>query len=170
MRDLDSVYADIRKIPNADDPERTPEVKLLARELNEGEPVLAMAFCDYADRFGCLFATDRRLIYIYKGLLWGSRVESFYYRKLSSISCKCDLLHDTIHLRYGGGKISFKEADMNQAPYLISQVNRCMASSENTVSSEPLLLTDQLERLAALHASGVLSDTEFQAAKDKLLQ
>ncbi len=60
-----------------------------------------------------------------------------------------------------------QQAAMQQKDYEVQQAQQQAQQAAAAPSSTNV--TDELKRLADLHASGVLSDEEFAAAKKKLL-
>ena len=70
------------------------EVKELPGILGETEPVLDAVSGTYENGNGLLVATDRRVIFVDKGLV-GSRVEDFPYDKITSLQYQTGLLLGT---------------------------------------------------------------------------
>jgi hypothetical protein len=131
------------------------------------------------------------------GATFGSRVTSFYYRDITGIEVNTGLINGVIEINtpsyQGTGQKDFwniKNEDRD--PYKvtnclpISKFNlkeykpyidrvRAMvreAKHERVASSPPQSgssLSSELEKLASLQASGVLTDEEFQRAKQRLL-
>ena len=62
-----------------------------------------------------------------------------------------------------------------EASRFVEKANKALAESQNSVNqpvvthSAPTGLSESLEKLAALHEKGLLSNDEFLAAKSKLL-
>lgn len=73
----------------------------------------------------------------------------------------------------GGGLLSspkkFDEAPIEKVVEVIEAEKSNSVESSDSDSESGTTLTDELERLADLHEKGALSDTEFQQAKDDLL-
>lgn len=66
------------------------EIKELPNILWEDEVVEGMITGTYNSKIGALFATNKRLIFVDKGLLFGLKVEDFPYDKITSINMKQD--------------------------------------------------------------------------------
>jgi hypothetical protein len=85
MQTLDQIMLQAKRI----DPNSTfwakREVKQLPKILWENEVVEDLAQGVYTKGQGLLVATNKRLIFIYKGILFGITVEDFSYDKISSI-------------------------------------------------------------------------------------
>ncbi len=63
-----------------------------------------------------------------------------------------------------------QQAAMQQKDYEVQQAQQqAQQAQQAAVAPSSTNVTDELKRLADLHASGVLSDEEFAAAKKKLL-
>jgi hypothetical protein len=62
-----------------------------------------------------------------------------------------------------------KEAEQQQDMYIQEQMEQEQYAPATEQAAPEVDLTSKLQQLADLHASGVLSDEEFAAAKQKLL-
>ncbi len=62
-----------------------------------------------------------------------------------------------------------QQAAMQQKDYEVQQAQQQAQQAQQAAAAPSANVTDELKRLADLHASGVLSDDEFAAAKKKLL-
>jgi len=120
---------------------------------------------------GLLVATNKRLIFIDKGLI-SLRVEDFPYDKITSIQYSAGLLMGEITIFASGNKAVIKQVPKDQvrdfAEWLRARITK--PSPRADASTPPAGdLVSQLERLAKLKESGILTDEEFQTQKAKLL-
>lgn len=177
----EEVIQQIKSLPNGDAFLRVTDTKDLARLLDEDESILAFIDGDYSENekeedkyheYGVLFATEKRLLYMHKGLLWGRHVASFPYEEITSLQYSSALISCCLHIHTGGRTVLLKETGPDVGDFA-ERVRHLMAAfrekqSPSSPESASSMLS-ALERLAALHASGALTDEEFTAAKRKLL-
>jgi hypothetical protein len=147
------------------------EIKELPSILQEDEKLEALIFGRLDNGNGVLVCTDRRLIFIDKGLLYGLKVKEFPIDKITSVSYKTGLM-------YGKFTITSKEdavielVDKNEirpfAEHVTNKLNSKKTESSVNTSSEDDVVS-KLERLAALKEKGILTDEEFLEQKTKIL-
>ena len=125
---------------------------------------------------GILVATNKRLVFIDKGLLWGLRVEDFPYDKISSIEYTTGLVFGELTIYTSGNRSKIEQVLKAQvrefAEYVRARITAVTAHKSApptpVVQGGPDVMA-QLERLGQLKAQGLVDDTEFRAAKAKLL-
>ena len=178
----DEVIRQIKSLPKGDVFLPVTDTKDLVRLLDENESILAFIDGDYSENekeddknyeYGVLFATEKRLLYMHKGLLWGRHVASFPYDEITSLQYSSALISGCLHIHIGGRTVFLKNAGTDVGDFA-EYVRHLMAdyrekqSPSSPGTSSPDFLSG-LERLAALHASRALTDEEFTVAKRKLL-
>jgi hypothetical protein len=155
------------------------ELKELPNILWPDEKVENIIQGSYNNGNGILVATNRRLVFVDKGFLYGLKVEDFPYEKISSIQYKTGLLLGEITIFTSGNKAVidnvYKEkarafgewvrAKISKAPDIIPQP----IPKENITASHSIDIIEQLERLAKLKEQGILTDEELQIQKKKIL-
>ena len=120
---------------------------------------------------GLLVATNKRLIFIDKGLL-SMRVEDFPYDKITSIQYSTGFVFGEITIYASGNKAVIKQVAKDQVRDFAEWVRaRISAPKAQAAATQPPAgdVVPQLERLARLRESGVLTEEEFQTQKAKLL-
>ena len=157
------------------------EVKELPKILWDDEQVLDLVQGFYNNGTGILVATQKRLLFVDKGLLGGLKVEDFPLDKISSLQYSTGILLGEITVFTSGNKAIIKNVDKRQARSFAEGVRariegRSHSATVNTlpVSSQatapvPASASDELAKLGALKIQGLLSEEEFTAAKKKLL-
>lgn len=152
------------------------EVKELPKILWDDEQVLDLVQGFYNTGTGILVATQKRLLFIDKGILGGLKVEDFPLDKISSIQYSTGLLLGEITIFTSGNKAVIKNVDKAQTRTFAEGArarieSRSAASKAQATSAQQgaSILADELGKLGALKAQGLLSDEEFSAAKKKLL-
>ncbi|MBN4064475.1 PH domain-containing protein [Dehalococcoides mccartyi] len=152
------------------------EIKELPSLLWEDELPEAMVGGRYNNGNGILVATNRRALFIDKGMM-SLKVEDFPYDKLSSIEFKTGMLMGEITLYTSGNKAQIKNIEKGRvrpfAEYLRARVSSILDHASiptSTTNSDAITVVEQLERLAKLKEQGILTDSEFADQKSKILE
>jgi len=149
------------------------EIKELPKILWEDELPEKAVQGIYASRNGLLVATNKRLIFIDKGI-FSLKVEDFPYDKITSIQYSTGLLWGEIDIFASGNKAEIKQVPKDLvrdfADYVRAKITKVPHSgTAQPQSTPPNDLINQLERLVKLKEQGVLTEEEFQLQKAKLL-
>lgn len=150
------------------------------REINELPKILAsteivdnLAQGTYNNGQGILVSTNRRLLFVDKGMLYGLKVEDFPLDKISSIQYETGLLLGGIKIHTTGNIAKIENVEKSSARSFAEFVRDKLSQPKETISTtivnEPNIL-DQLEKLAKLKENGILTDEEFNEQKKKLLE
>lgn len=150
------------------------------RELSELPKILALdeildniAQGTYNNGQGILVSTNRRLLFIDKGMLYGLKVEDFPLDKITSIQYETGLLLGGIKIHTSGNIAKIENIEKNTArnfaEFVRNKLSQPKETISNTIVSEPNVL-DQLEKLAKLKENGILTEEEFIEQKKKLLE
>jgi hypothetical protein len=123
---------------------------------------------------GILVSTDRRLVFVDKGLLYGLKVEDFPLDKITSIQYETGLLLGEVKIHTSGNIAVIDNVEKSAARKFAEFIrNKLSAPKPQTQPlqqfSEPSVL-DKLEKLGKLKESGILSEEEFSEQKKKLLE
>jgi len=121
---------------------------------------------------GRLILTDQRICFYRKGVI-GEKFESIDLQRISSLETKSLLGHKTLILYTTNNELIFKTFEKPDVfdPF-VEQVQSALDTGSPTngraqsSASEPIAM---LEKLAALHESGILSAEEFSAKKADIL-
>jgi hypothetical protein len=149
------------------------EIKELPNILWEDENVERLVQGSYDSGSGVLVATNKRLIFVDKGI-GKLRVEDFPYDKLSSIQYQTGWAGGTITIFASGNKAEIKNVPKdhckNFADYIRARISPVVESVQTAApSTGGPDLVDQLERLAKLKEQGILTDEEFAVQKARIL-
>jgi hypothetical protein len=133
----------------------------------------------YNNGIGILVATNKRLVFADKGLVFGLRVEDFPYDKISSIQYSTGLLLGKLTIFTSGNKAVIDNVDKKRVR-IFGDFVRNKISSKDTVetpskqsqqkadtSSDDIV--SKLERLAKLKEQRILTEEEFTQQKQKIL-
>lgn len=119
---------------------------------------------------GLLVGTDRRAIFIDKGLI-GLRVEEYPYDKISSIQFKTGMMLGEISIHTSGTAAEIKNVQKAEtrtfAEWLRTRISQKAAPSGTASTQDDPM--SQLAKVAELHKAGILTDEEFAAKKKQLL-
>ena len=153
------------------------EIKELPQILWDDERVVKVIQGLYGSRNGLLVATQRRMIFVDKGMMGSLKVEEFVYDKVSSLQYETGMIFGKMTIFASGNRAEIKQvqkesvrpfADAVQA--LLARKSEVPTASVPAVSAAPGTdVLSQLERLGNLRTQGILTEEEFQAQKQKLL-
>ncbi len=171
---LDEIKATIQqlKLDNVSSFFGRKEINELPNILSAQEQVDNIIQGIYNEGQGILVSTDRRLIFIDKGLLYGIRVEDFPLKNITSIQYETGLLFGKVKIHTSGNIATIDQVDKATARKFAEFVrDKLSRPAEQPVqqASQPDVLA-QLEKLAQLKEKGILSAEEFAEQKQKLLQ
>jgi PH (Pleckstrin Homology) domain-containing protein/putative oligomerization/nucleic acid binding protein len=145
------------------------EVKELPRILWPDELPLKVIRGSYGSGAGILVATDRRLIFIDKGLM-SLKVEDFGYDKITSVQYRTGMVLGEIDVLASGNRATFKNIEKARVrefgDWLRARISAPKASA--APASMPSA-SEEIARMADLHRQGILTDEEFAAKKKQLL-
>ncbi len=154
------------------------EIKELPSILWEDERVENIIQGTYNNGNGILVATNRRLVFVDKGLLFGLKVEDFPYDKISSIQYETGILFGKLTIFTSGNKAIIDNVLKAKVRVFGDSVRAKISAPKETstpinqpiISHNPLDVADQLEKLAKLKSQGILSEEEFMQQKKKILE
>jgi len=147
------------------------EVKELSKILWTDEQPMKIARGTYNGGNGILVATDRRLIFIDKGLI-GLKTEDFAYDKISSIQMKTGMVFGEIEIDAAGNRSKIQNMDKKIARELADWIRNHIGAAARSVAPPTAAAADPIEqiaRLAKLKDAGAITEEEFSAKKKQLL-
>jgi len=148
------------------------ELKVLHKVLWDDETILKIIQGLYNNGFGILVATNRRLVFVDKRILWGVRVEDFPYDKITSIQYETGILFGTVTIFASGNKAVITLVHKTQASAFADSVRAYIAEAGRPAAKAASPLSgpiEQLERLARLRELGHITEQEYVAQKKRLL-
>nr|WP_290693735.1 PH domain-containing protein [Halomonas sp. UBA3074] len=150
------------------------ELNHLPDAMNEGEQLICFT-SGYLDFNPWLIAlTDRRVLMLCKGMVYGLKHIEFNLADVYSISYKTGIMNGTLYLQVGTDDHAITNLPKKAAPLFAQHARKALHAltlPAPSVSKAPSDNDDisKLERLAALHYRGVINDTEFAEQKAKIL-
>jgi hypothetical protein len=177
---LKEIKAQIGSLDGASELFGRKEIAELPNILWEDERVEKLVQGFYSGGNGILVATNKRLVFVDKGFLYGLKVEDFPYDKISSIQYETGLLLGKITIFASGNRAVIDNVDKQQARDFSDYVRASITKDRERGSTSTLApaaavtpdrndMISQLERLAGLKERGILTDEEFAAEKQRLL-
>jgi len=180
MPSLEEVKIQLSNVSGIENLFGRKEIKELPSILWEDEIVEGMITGTYNNGIGALFATNKRLIFVDKGLIFGLKVEDFPLDKVTSIQYETGLLLGKITIFASGNKAEIKDTD-KALTRIFSETVRAKIerltthkTTNNQMQNNPVVTMEekisQLERLQKLKEAGILTDVEFSQQKAQILQ
>lgn len=150
------------------------EIAELPAIIPEGEEIFGLIQGVYNGGQGILVATDRRLLFVDKGLLYGLKVEDFGLDKVTSVQIETGLILADIKIMASGNIAKIANVDKTEGRKFCEKVRAKLSEPKQTLAPVTVIqqqvdVADQLGKLAALKDQGVLTQEEFNAQKKKLL-
>lgn len=157
------------------------EIKELPHILWEDENVEDILPGTYNNGNGILVATNSRLIFIDKGLVFGLKVEDFPLDKITSIQYSTGLMFGKLTIFASGNKavidncekVRVRKFGDNIRNKITAKSNPEPAPSNSSTNNDSQGQDDvvsKLERLAKLKEQGILTEQEFLDQKKKILE
>ncbi len=174
MPTLKEIQEKIKTLDSGSKIVKKREVKELPGILSEEETIERIIEGNYEEEIstGILVATNKRLIFIVKGLL-RLRVEDFPYDKISSIQYEKGIMMGKITIFASGNKASIRNVSKNQVKDFGDFVREYISQKSKSEQEHQKMGEDivtKLENLAALKDKGILTEEEFQVQKKKMLE
>jgi len=153
------------------------EIKRLPEHLWENERVDLLTAGTYGSGTGVLVLTDRRLLFLKDGVM-SKTSEDFPLEKISSIQWSTGMLLGKMTVFASGNKAEILNVQKQDGKMITDAVRARITRGTPAPSEEPAPFAplasgpdvyEQLKRLGELHQAGVLTDEEFAAKKQPLL-
>jgi hypothetical protein len=148
------------------------EIKHLPEVLDKGEIIKAITSGMYDGTTWLIVVTEKRILFLDKGMIYGLKQVEIPIRQVSAISHKTGLIQGTIEISSSAGHQIIKNVLKTDAVKIARIISDLVESKTNGGISSSSTQTDvvsQLERLAALRSQGVLSEEEFRSQKARLM-
>lgn len=173
MPSLREIEMQIKNLDGASKLFGRKEIKELPNILWEDERVEKIVQGFYNNGTGILVATNKRLIFVDKGLLFGIKVEDFPYEKISSIQYSTGMLLGDVTIFTSGNKAKIENIDKKQArdfgDYVRARITGTKGHASFQNNDVQADVVSQLERLAKLKEQGILTENEFTEQKRRIL-
>lgn len=148
------------------------EMKYLPEIIDAGEQIKAMTSGVHEGNTWLIVATDRRLLFLDKGMIYGLKQMEMPLAQITTLSHKTGLMFGEIEIDTAGGKKKIEtivKKDVAKFADIVSGLVKKVHSNDNVAPSPQVDVATQLEKLAELKSKGILTEEEFQEQKTKLL-
>lgn len=149
------------------------EIKELPNILWEDENVTGLVTGNLPGKMGTavVVATNRRLLFVDKGMFGSLSVEDFPHDKITSIQYDTGMLLGTLTVFASGNKSEINNVDKDLVRIFAETVRAAISApkDEPKTSETTEDIGIRLERLAKLKDQGILTEEEFQQQKTKIL-
>jgi hypothetical protein len=151
------------------------EIDELSKIIQLDEEIFALVQGTYNGGQGILVATNIRMIFVDKGLLYGLKVEDFGFDKISSIQYEAGLIFSKIKIITSGNTATIGDIEKAQCLEFHGKIRAKLTANQSNTSQNvspnhgTIDIADQLTKLAALKEQGILTQEEFDVQKKKLL-
>lgn len=158
---------------------RKRELKLLPHRLDEGEQVVNLAAGQYGNGLGLVAVTDRRVIFLDKGIT-RTRQEDFYYSRISSIEARTGMMAGKLTIYTSGNKAEIesvypKAVATEIADYVRGRVLGTAGPTHHQAPPAPPApeassVEERLRRLRSMLDEGLIDAGEYEAKRARLLE
>lgn len=177
IKKYESILAQIEHLPCFEKLLSYDEIKQLPNILLEDEKLEKLASGYYKVGFGIIAATNQRIIFVGNSAAYQLIVEDFPYDQINSIQYNIGggIFRGAIEIFACGNwaHIQWVEEDLGKdfAEHARKKINEMKSSPPVTAPAPapPQDFITQLERLAKLKESGILTEQEFNEEKKKIL-
>ena len=149
------------------------EVKYLYEALNPNEKVYGVTNGNMDGNTWIIACTDKRILFVDKGLLYGVRHAEILIDKITSITYKSGLVLGEINIQCGSETKSIKNVSkLSTAPF-VDVVHKSMELFNNQkpieIQNQPVSVADELLKFKSLLDAGLITESDFEKQKGKLL-
>lgn len=149
------------------------EIEELPSIIPEDEEIFELIQGNYNGGQGILVATNKRLLFVDKGIFYGLKIEDFGLAKITSIQYESGFISADIKIMASGNIAKITNVDKNLGKVFCEKVRIKLSEPKQTTSvtvvQQQVDVADQLIKLAGLKDNGILTQAEFDAQKAKLL-
>jgi len=153
------------------------ELSYLPEVLTDGEEIIAFSSGLMDGNTWLITLTDKRIIFLDKGMIYGLEQTVINLDKINSISGKTGIIFGEIFIEDGAKERHIDNVWKKTVKPFTNLVMEAIENHRNKLHS-PQVVQQQtieedpyakLEKLAGLKDKGIISEDEFNAAKQKLL-
>lgn len=150
------------------------EIAELPAIISEDEIMFGLVQGVYNKGQGILVGTNKRLLFVDKGIIYGLKVEDFGLDKISSIQYETGFIFADIKIMASGNIAKISNVEKNSGRAFCEKVRTKLSEPKQsatpvTVVQQQVDVADQLEKFARLKEQGILTQEEFDNQKKKLL-
>ncbi len=170
------IEAILRQVPFYGPSLDNKDLKMISENLQPNEKIeLVISSITYEKFIGVLILADTRLLFVAHGIIWGTKVADFRYIEISSFTNEQGLIWGKLEFLVNGKKVVMDQGSKKGVSVIGDMIRRKLSSprdesdSQSSSGSLDIETIEKLERLAALHQKGILTDEEFDSQKRRIL-
>lgn len=148
------------------------ELSHLPKILGDGEQVLAFTSGLMDGNTWLITLTDRRIIFLDKGLIYGLKQVTIDLDKINAVSGETGLLFGIISIEDGAAQRSIRNVWKKTVVKFTNKTRDAIELRKHPKHQVAHVIEDvvsKLERLASLRERGIINDEEFSQQKTKIL-
>jgi hypothetical protein len=196
MQTLKNIWEQIDALPHRYIFYTKKEIRYLPEVLGDNERILALTSGYLNGSTWLCVCTNRRVLFINRGMFWGLRQIQMNLDRIQSIDSSYTIFFGRIRLWDGASAIEVRMVLKSSIQPFVRTVQDAMdmykrqmvhdiagtvqdahstakragtLGAKTETAPQGALWVDELEKLSRLHKEGTLSEEEFQRAKSKLL-
>lgn len=158
MQTMENIQQNIKGLNNYEQWLARKEIQQLPEILWDDECVADIAQGLYDNHNGLLVATNKRLIFISNGLLWGCTVEDFLYTKISSLHYTTGILFGKILITAQGSTAKIEQLYKDACKLFCSHVQELIADSQ--VQNVKIVGSASIDKIFCTNCGHQLSPTD----------
>ncbi len=150
------------------------EVKELPNILRSDETIMYATSGFMDNNTWLITCTDKRVIFLDKGLIYGLKHIEIPIEKINSVSHKKGLMFGTLTVHHGSDSMLIKQINKDTIDPMMEAINREINKARdfgnNSIKQrETVSAADEIKKFKELLDEGVLTQEEFDAKKKELL-
>lgn len=150
------------------------EIKFLPQVLSENEEIKYMTSGFLDGNTWLITCTNKRVIFLDKGMLYGLKQKEIPLNKINSIAQQRGLFLGKLEIWDGASKIMIENISKNTLKPFIDAVNIAKENLHKEVHSTIIEtknedIPEQIKKLSQLKEAGILTEQEFSNKKSELL-
>lgn len=171
--DYNDILARFKEVNVTDTFGTKKEMKELPMILKEDETIMYAASGFVDNNTWLITCTDKRLLFLDKGMIFGLKQVEIPIEKINSISYKKGLLLGEIVIYHGAAQMTIKniqkEAVKPLADAINNEIEKHRSTANNTSTQPTVSAADELLKFKQLLDAEVITQEEFDAKKKELL-
>lgn len=175
-QELKTKYNEIAKKIGDDQFFTKKELNFLPEILSDGEQILAFTSGLMDGNTWLITLTDKRIIFLDKGMIYGLKQTVINLDKINSVSGKTGILFGEIFIEDGAKERQIRNVWKKTVKSFTNMVMDAIEEHRKVIQqpqvTEHVQIEDpyeRLEKLAALKEKGVITEEEFNIEKQKIL-
>ncbi|CAB1242689.1 Bacterial PH domain protein [Clostridiaceae bacterium BL-3] len=170
MPSLNEIKRQMKKANVTDTFGTKKEIKFLPQVLRKDEEIKYMTSGFLDGNTWLITCTNKRVIFLDKGMVFGLKQKEIPLEKINSIGQKRGLILGKIEIWHGASKILIENITKDTLQPMIDAINTAREQFKKPIAeSGAENVPEQIKKLAELKSQGILTEQEFTKKKTELL-